>query len=383
MLPPPEPPPIDFAAEPLVSMGEIREAAKRLGDIVVRTPLLPFGPPLEGDPLGRPRAWLKPENLQPIGAFKLRGAYTALAQLTQDQLKRGVVTPSSGNHGQGVARAARILGTKAVVVMPSDAERIKVERIEADGARVEFVGPVSDDRLARAKEIAERDGLALIPSYDHRDIICGQGTCGLEIAEQMTQIQDAPPAPGGDGPSASGPYTAGPFTVLVPVGGGGLASGIATAVKGIRPDAIVLGVEPSLAADARDSLARGRLVRWPAEAVGRTMADGMRATSLGALTFRHLSRWLDGIVVVDEAEIGRAMWRALRDARLVLEPSGATALAALLFRAAELPPGPIVAVLSGGNVDPQRYHELVTAGGAADEASEMTAMGDAAGMIGQ
>jgi threonine dehydratase len=332
--------------EPLVGLDEIRAAADRLRGIIVRTPLLPFGVPLLSDPRGRTRAWLKPENLQPIGAFKLRGAYNALSLLSTEQRARGVVTASSGNHGQGVARAARLLGMRAVVVMPSDTPQIKISGVEGDGAEIILVGPASEERIARAKEIAETDGLAFIHSFDQRDIISGQGTVGLEIAEDMTQLQDAP----------GGSFPAGPFTVLVPIGGGGLASGVATAVKSIRPDATVLGVEPSFAADARQSLDEDRIVSWPAEQVARTSADGMRTTALGRLTFRHLRHWLDGVVVVEETEIMTAMLRAQRAARIVLEPSGATTLAAWLFHAQELPPeGPVVCLLSGGNVDPQAY----------------------------
>ena len=342
--------------EPLVSLDEIRAAAKRLDGITVRTPLLRFGAPIEGDPHGRTRAWLKPENLQPIGAFKLRGAYNALAQLAADQRRRGVVTASSGNHGQGVARAARLLGMRAVVVMPSDAPAIKRSKVEEDGAEVVVVGPSSQERADRARAISEEEGLALIASYDHRHIIAGQGTAGLEIAEQMTALQDGP----------GGHFPAGPFTVIVPIGGGGLSSGIATAVKALRPDAIVVGAEPEVAADAHASLAAGHVVAWPAEAVGRTSADGLRTMAIGALTFRHLRQLLDGIVLVSETEIARAVAGAARDARLVLEPSGAVSLAAWRFHAAELPAeGPVVTVLSGGNIDPAAFATMVAQGEAA------------------
>ena len=335
--------------EPLVSLDEIRRAADRVRGVVVRTSLLPYGPPIEGDPHGHPRAWLKPESLQPIGAFKLRGAYNALASLTPDERARGVVSHSSGNHAQGVARAGRLLGIRVVVVMPRDAPRTKMERVLADGAEVDLVGPSGDERAARATQLAEENGLVLIPSYDDRRIIAGQGTAGLEIAEQVAEL--APPSV--------------PFTVLVPVGGGGLASGVATAVKALRPDAHVLGVEPELAADARESLEAGRRVAWEPERLARTAADGMRST-LSELTFRHLAAHLDGIVTVSEAEIARAMVRASREARLVLEPSGATSLAAWLFHASELPDeGQVVCLLSGGNVDPERYAELLAAGEAA------------------
>jgi threonine dehydratase len=335
--------------ESLVSLDEIRGAAERVRGVVVRTSLLPFGPPLEGDPHGHPRAWLKPESLQPIGAFKLRGAYNAMASLNPDERARGVVSHSSGNHAQGVARAGRLLGIRVVVVMPGDAPHTKMERVLADGAEVDLVGPSGDERAARAAQLADERGFVLIPSYDDRRIIAGQGTAGLEIAEQIAEVA-LPPAP---------------FTVLVPVGGGGLASGVATAVKALRPDAHVFGVEPDLAADARDSLKAGRRVSWEPERLARTSADGMRST-LSELTFRHLRSHLDGILTVSEAEIARAMVRASREARLILEPSGATSLAAWLFHAGEIPrEGPVVCLLSGGNVDRERYAELLAAGEAA------------------
>jgi threonine dehydratase len=256
-----------------------------------------------------------------------------------------VVTASSGNHAQGVSRAARLLGMRAVIVMPSDAPGTKVAGVRADDAEIVFVGPSSEERAERAHAIADAEGLALIPSYDHRHIIAGQGTAGLEIAEQVTEITDEP------------------FTVLVPIGGGGLASGVATAVKALRPDARVFGVEPVLAADARDSLAQDRIVRWSPADTGRTAADGMRTTSLGALTFRHLRERLDGIIAVEEDEIVRAMLRAARGARLIVEPSGATSLAAWLFHADELPAGgPVVCLISGGNVDPETYREMLARG---------------------
>lgn len=334
----------------LVTLDDIRGAAAGLAGIVVRTPLLPFGPPLPGHPLGHPRAFLKPENLQPIGAFKLRGAYHTLASLTAEERDRGVVTHSSGNHAQGVARAARLLGIRAVIVMPSDAPAVKVAGVRADGGEIDVVGPAGEDRIRRADELAARDGLVLIPSYDDARIIAGQGTAGLEIAEQLVELG----------------YPTGAVTVLVPIGGGGLSSGVATAIRALRPDATILGVEPELAADARDSLREGRVVRWDPALTGRTSADGMRASALGTLTFAHLQASLDGVVTVSEAEIARAMVRAARGARLVLEPSGATTLAAWLFHAAELPSdGPVVALLSGGNVDRDTYAERLAAGEAA------------------
>ena len=356
---------VDATADPepaLVTLDQIRHAADLLRGVTVRTPLLRFGSPDEGDPLGRTRAWLKPESLQPIGAFKLRGAYFNIATLPPGRRAAGVVAHSSGNHAQGVARAARLLGVRAVIVMPADAPAVKVERVRADGAEVVVVGPSSEERAERAAEIARVQGLSLVAPYDDAATITGQGTVGLEIVEQLAELEIAA------GPRADGARigTLAPFTVLVPVGGGGLASGVAVAVKTLHPDAVVIGVEPELAADARDSLAQGRIVTWPADLVGRTIADGQRTAHIGRIPFAHMRRLLHGIVTVSEDEIARAMVRASREARLVLEPSGATTLAAWLFHAGELPAsGRVVCVLTGGNVDPARYEELLARGIAA------------------
>jgi threonine dehydratase len=317
---------------PLVSLADIRAAAERIRGVALRTPLLPFG---DG-------SFLKPESLQPTGSFKIRGAYNAMAQLPKTELARGVVTHSSGNHAQAIARAARLLGTRAVVVMPENAPRSKVDGVRGDGAEIVFVGPHNSERVERAHQIAERDGLTLIPSADNLRVIAGQGTIGLEIIEQLAELG-----------------TAGTPVVLVPVGLGGLAAGIATAIKSLLPEAHVFGVEPELAADTRDSLAAGRPVAWPPERTAATSADGLRAESPAPRPFAHLRRHLDGVLTVSEAQIGRAVGLAARAARLVLEPSGAVALAALVERADELPAGPRVAVLSGGNVDAERYIDLL------------------------
>jgi threonine dehydratase len=369
---------------PLVTLDAIRDAAGVLRGVVVRTPLLPFGAPLPGDARGGTRAWLKPESLQPIGAFKLRGAYYSVAMLSAEARAAGVVAHSSGNHAQGVARAARLLGVRAVIVMPSDAPAVKVARVRADGAEIVVVGPASEERAERAADLVRTDGLTLVAPYDDAATITGQGTVGLEIVEQVAELDRA-----GDreravtGAGRRGHLGVGygghrrtresatlaapmPLTVLVPVGGGGLASGVATAVKTLRPDATVIGVEPELGADAQESLRVGHIVTWPAETVGSTIADGQRTAHIGPRTFAHMSRYLDAIITVSEDEIRRAMVRAAREARLVLEPSGATSLAALLFRSASLPDGGrIVAVLSGGNVDPARYATLIAEGEAA------------------
>ena len=288
----------------LVGLDEIRAAARTLEGITTHTPLVPFGPPSE-------RRFLKAESLQPIGAFKLRGAYVAVASLGPDERARGVITYSSGNHAQGVARAARLLGAPAVVVMPDDAPAIKRERVAADGAEIVIVGPASEERRARAEAIAAERGLSIIPPYDDDRIIAGQGTCGLEIVEDLPELAG----------------------VLIPIGGGGLSSGIAAAVRALRPTARIVGVEPELAADAQESLRAGRIVEWPAERVSRTIADGTRTQAIGRRTFAHLSVLLDDIVTVTEAEIAAGVRLAAEWSRLVVEPSGALSVAALAFRA--------------------------------------------------
>lgn len=324
------------AAPRLVTLDDIRAAARLLRGVATRTPLVPFGPP-------EARRFLKAESLQPIGAFKLRGAYVAVAMLSPEALARGVITYSSGNHAQGVARAARLLGAPAVVVMPSDAPGIKRERVAADGAEIVIVGTASDERQRVAEEIAAARSLAIIPPFDDDRIIAGQGTIGIELIEELPDLA----------------------VVLVPVGGGGLASGVAAAVRALRPDARVIGVEPELAADARESLVRGEIVAWPAELVSRTIADGTRTQALGVRTFAHLRAHLDSIVTVSEAEIAAGVRLAAERSRLVVEPSGALSVAALAFHARELgldrADGPIVAVVSGGNVDPARYREYLEA----------------------
>jgi len=319
---------------PLVGIEAIRAAAAMLEGVVTRTPLVPFGPPAD-------RRLLKAESLQPIGAFKIRGAYNAVASLTAEALARGVITYSSGNHAQGVARAARLLGAPAVVVMPSDSPAIKRERVAADGAEVIIVGTASDERQAVAERIAAERGLTIIPPYDDDRIIAGQGTVGLEIVEAVPDVA----------------------AVLVPIGGGGLASGVAVAVRALVPNARVIGVEPELAADARDSLAAGRIVRWRAEDVSRTIADGTRTQALGTRTFAHLAALLDSIVTVSEEQIAAAVRLAAEESRLVAEPSGALTIAALAFRSGDIGLAgldrPVIAVVSGGNVDPERYVELL------------------------
>jgi threonine dehydratase len=240
-----------------------------------------------------------------------------------------------------VARAARLLGATAVVVMPSDAPAIKRERVAADGAEIIVVGTASDERREVAERLAAQRGLSVIPPFDDDRVIAGQGTVGLEIAESLPGVQ----------------------AVLVPIGGGGLVSGVAAAIRALVPGARVIGVEPELAADARDSLAAGRIVAWSADAVSRTIADGTRTQAVGPRTFTHIAALVDSIITVSEAEIAAAVRLAAQESRLVVEPSGALSIAALAFRAAELgldpAGGPVVAVVSGGNVDPARYLEFL------------------------
>jgi threonine dehydratase len=321
----------------LIGLAEIRAAAATLDGVVLRSPLLAFGPADRHE-------FLKAESLQPIGAFKIRGAYVAIAGLEPAVRARGVITYSSGNHAQGVARAARLFGVPAVIVMPSDAPSIKRERVAADDAEVVIVGPSSEERRLAAERIAAERGLSIIPPFDDDRIIAGQGTCGLEIAEDLPDLA----------------------AVLVPIGGGGLAAGVATAVKALRPTARVIGVEPELAADARDSFRSGRIVTWPADQVGRTIADGTRTQAIGRRNLAHLRAHLDDVVTVSEDEIVAAVRLAADECRLVVEPSGALSIAGLRFRAAEAGltglTGSLVAVVSGGNVDPARYRELLGAG---------------------
>lgn len=316
----------------IVSIQEIREAAERIRGVATRTPLLRWDD----------RTWLKPESLQPVGAFKMRGAYHKLASLTDEERARGVVTYSSGNHAQAVARAARLLGAKAVICMPENAPRIKVEGVRRDGAEIVVTGNDSEERHQRALSLVEERGLVMVEPYDDPVIIAGQGTCGLEIVEDLPNVT----------------------SVLVPVSGGGLSAGVATAVKALAPSARVIGVEPELAADAKESLERGELVTWTAEQTVRTMADGLRTNSLGPLPFEHLRRFMDEIVTVTEDEIADAVRRLAHGARLVIEPSGAVGMAAHLAERAPRTEGDDarVIILSGGNVDPELYRRILSGG---------------------
>jgi len=319
----------------IVTLDDIRQAQARLRGITVHTPLL------EADGLGsdRRRLYLKLENLQPIGAFKLRGAYNKIASLSEEERGRGVISYSSGNHAQGVAYAARALNTKAVIVMPGNAPAIKREATAALGAEIVVVGPGSRERQLKAEELAAQHGYVIVPPYNDEKIIAGQGTMGLEILDQVPTVE----------------------TVLVPVGGGGMISGVATAIKLSKPSVHVIGVEPELAADAQASFRAKKLVDFPAEQVTQTIADGLRTQSIGPINFEHICRYVDDIVTVSEEEIREAMRRLGANPKTVAEPSGAVAVAGFLFRADELPRTTInVAVISGGNIDPAMLEGIRT-----------------------
>lgn len=314
----------------LVTPGEIERAAGRLEGVALRTPLVPFPP----DPALR----IKTESLQPIGAFKLRGAYAAISAVPERDRSRGVVTHSSGNHAQAVAYTARALGVPAVLVIPHTTPGVKVDACMALGAEIVYVEPSMDARTETAEKLAAAHGFTLVPPFDDARVIAGQGTAGLEIVQDLPDVD----------------------VVLVPVGGGGLVSGVAAAVKAVRPGAKVIGVEPELAADARESFRAGRPVGWKAEETGRTVADALRVQRVGDLTFAHIRELVDGFVTVTEDEIRLAMRRLAREARLIAEPAGAVATAAYLFRKDELPAGDAyVSVLSGGNVDPALFLDVL------------------------
>ena len=328
----------------LVTLDEIHAAADRIHGTALQTPLLKLDLPNLPFEL-----FAKCESAQPIGSFKLRGAYNMIAQLPPDQLQRGVITYSSGNHAQGVAFGARAKRVKAVIVMPDNAPAVKIEATRALGAEIVFVGPASSARRGMAEQLAAQHGYTIIPPYDHPHIIAGQATCGLEIAQEL--------------PAAD--------LVLAPVSGGGLLSGTATALKLaaqaalanpaglVNPSIQVWGAEPALAADAKESFYTRTLVEWPAALTSRTIGDGLRTQSLGALNFEHILRFVDGIVAVSEEEIVEAIRIYLRHSGIVAEPSGAVTLAAALFHAHELPAAQkVVVVVSGGNIEPALLRSL-------------------------
>jgi threonine dehydratase len=287
------------------------------------------------------RLYLKAENLQPIGAFKLRGAYNKIASFTEEERRRGIITYSSGNHAQGVAYAARALGAKAVITMPTTAPAIKLQATAALGAEIILAGTNGVERQLKAEELAAEHGYVIVPPFNDEKIIAGQGTVGLEILEDLPEVE----------------------TVLVPIGGGGLISGVATALKLSKPKVKVIGVEPAVGADAQASLRAGKIVQFPSEQVTQTIADGLRAQYIGEINFEHIRRYVDDIVTVSEDEIREATRRLAENPKTVAEPSGAVAVAAFLFHQEQLPQTKInVAIISGGNIDPQLLAEIRASG---------------------
>ena len=306
----------------LIGFADIEAAAERIRGVALRTPLIEVG-----------AFGLKCENLQPMGAFKIRGAYNMLAQLSPEARAAGVVTYSSGNHGQAVALAAQRLGILAVIVLPETAPRVKVDGVRRYGAEIIFAGTTSVDRRVRAEAEAATRGLTIVPPFDHPWIIAGAGTCGLEIVEQCPDVA----------------------SVYVPVGGGGLLSGVAAAVKASGRAVRVIGVEPVGAAKMSASRAAGRLVRLERTS---SIADGLLPLQPSDLTFAHTQALVDDLVTVDEAAIADAVRWLFREARIVAEPSGAASVAAVLQAGASVAPG-TVAVISGGNVSAEDYARYI------------------------
>jgi threonine dehydratase len=311
----------------LVTIDQIREARERVKQIGRLTPLVDASA-IAGRPV-----WLKCESLQPGGAFKIRGAYNMVSQLSDHERQRGVITYSSGNHGQAVALAARTLGAPAVVVMPTTAPSIKVDGVRKLGGEVIFAGTTSLHRRERAEAEATARGLTMVPPFDHEWIIAGQGTLGLEILEQLPDVA----------------------AVLVPIGGGGLISGVAAAIKQTRPDVEVVGVEPTGAASMKASIEAGSVITL---ANSKSIADGLMAVRPGDLNFLHVKQFVDRIVTVDDEAIADALVWSFQRAQVVAEPSGAASIAAAL--AAGAPHAiPMVAIVSGGNFDPAELPKYV------------------------
>ena len=318
----------------LVTLDQIKSARERIRGVAARTPLVPCHVP-------GAEVYVKAESFQPIGSFKLRGAYNKVASLSPEERKRGVITYSSGNHAQGVAYAARALGTRAVIVMPRSAPANKIEATAALGAEIVPVGPTSGERQQRAEALAAEHGYVIIPPFNDEHIIAGQGTIGLEILEDFPDVE----------------------LVLSPIGGGGLISGIATAIKTSNPKVRVVGVEPEIANDAQQSFRAGRLVSISGEQAARTIADGLRTQHVGEINFEHIRRYVDDVVSVGEEEIRESMRRLALGPHLVAEPSGAVAFAAFLFHQSELPPArKVVAVLSGGNTEADMLANVLEGG---------------------
>jgi threonine dehydratase len=336
------------ALDQFVTVDEVRSARERIKAAVVYTPLLEVPHPAPPQDLKTPgpqdlktpgpqdlkTLFLKCENLQPMGAFKIRGAFNMISQLPKEQLDRGVITYSSGNHGQAVALAAQKVGARAVIVMPTTAPQVKIDGCKSYGAEVIMEGTTSLDRQARAEKEARERGLTIVPPFDHRQIIIGQGTVGLEILEQCPDVG----------------------TVFVPAGGGGLASGTSAAIKQIKPSVRIVAVEPLGAPKMTKSLEAGQPTTLPSS---KSIADGLMNLRPGKLTFAHIQKFVDEVVTIGEEDIAKAVGWLSRNARLVVEPSGAVTTAAVMLGLGH-PTGKIVAIVSGGNVAPEAFARYVT-----------------------
>jgi threonine dehydratase len=326
----------------LVTLEEIKAARERIRSTARYTPLLEVPWPAPSPPAsphaGKPASplYLKCENLQPMGAFKIRGAFNMIAQLPKENLERGVITYSSGNHGQAVAMAAQKIGAPAVIVMPTTAPQVKIDGCKSYGAEVIMEGTTSLDRQRRAEKEASERGLTIVPPFDHKEIIIGQGTMGLEILEQCPEVG----------------------TIVVPVGGGGMASGVAAAIKLSKPSVRIIAVEPEGAPKMSKSLEAGHPITLP---FSKSIADGLMNLRPGDLTFAHIRAFVDEVVTVSEGAIATNVAWLFRHSRLVAEPSGAvtTAAVALGLGNIDLTKGPVVAVVSGGNVAPESFAKYV------------------------
>ncbi|MGW4557319.1 pyridoxal-phosphate dependent enzyme [Streptomyces sp. NPDC004365] len=320
-----------MTAPSLVTLADVREAAAHIKGVAHRTPVLRSR---TLDELVGAEVFVKCENFQRIGAFKFRGAYNAASRLSADQVARGIAAYSSGNHAQAVALAARELGTTAVILMPEDTPRSKREATAGYGAEIVTYDRYTGDRVAIGEALATDRGLALIPPYEHPHVIAGQGTAALELIEETGNLD----------------------ALVVPVGGGGLIAGSATAAKGLRSATRVIGVEPENGDDTKRSLEAGRRISIP---VPRTIADGQAADTPGELTFAVNRRLVDGIALVSDEQIRDAMRFAFERMKLVVEPSGASALAALLAHRIDRLPRRVGVILSGGNIGAERFTEIL------------------------
>jgi threonine dehydratase len=311
----------------LISFEAIGAAAERIAPYIFATPIIRMTPSGYG---------LKAESLQPVGAFKIRGAFNAILSLSDDQRERGVVAHSSGNHAQAVAYAANRLGVKAVIVMPENAPKVKLDSTRQWGAEIHLVDFMGNARFELCQQLARERGLTIVPPFDSLTIIAGTGTIGLEILAQAPDTK----------------------TVFVQVSGGGLVSGVAAAIKQSNASIRVIGVEPEFANDAQQSFRAGHIVAVPPQETVRTIADGLRVSQVGAIPWAHIQAFVDDIVSVSEDRIKDAMRRIAAEARIIAEPSGAVALAGAI--ASGVDAKTTIAVVSGGNVDPAMFASILT-----------------------